>query len=330
MTHEGFLSFFLPAAMRHTPFGAPYVMAEAGMAGLLAVLTPLVFKNSMTPPNSEPGTKQWRYARLSEHYLCMTLYGWWVLWMDWDNYRLFLTSKAVSASFPCVILYLMQVYYYIWELAAMGLTKAKREKDFERMLFHHLLTLGLLFGSVWAGYMRIGVLVLLLHDVTDVFLYQSQSWQIYHRETGEANSYLTACWATFLLAFTSCRVIALPVLIRHLMHDPQYALLPSTEQCPTWLIAGAINSFVPAWNYAWVMMPSYFLGLMNLVGMAPPSDCPIYFGAERALPAALVGLWLLQLTWYWDIIKMTYRMFTRPEGIDVEDVRATTPRQKVE
>ena len=43
-------------------------------------------------------------------------------------------------------------------------------KDFYVMLFHHIVTVCLILFSYLLGHHRIGVLVLMCHDVSDVFL----------------------------------------------------------------------------------------------------------------------------------------------------------------
>ena len=43
-----------------------------------------------------------------------------------------------------------------------------RHKDYYQMYIHHLVTIGLILGSWMYGYIRVGVLVLFIHDTSDV------------------------------------------------------------------------------------------------------------------------------------------------------------------
>lgn len=74
---------------------------------------------------------------------------------------------------------------YVWELGfyISGLvchfTIETRRKDFWEMALHHLVTICLIAGSVHMQYERIGLMILLLHDISDIFL-----------ETGKIFTYL--------------------------------------------------------------------------------------------------------------------------------------------
>lgn len=46
-----------------------------------------------------------------------------------------------------------------------------RRSDFNELLLHHGVTLGLVVGSYLYGYVRTGILIIALHDIGDVFLY---------------------------------------------------------------------------------------------------------------------------------------------------------------
>jgi ceramide synthetase len=59
----------------------------------------------------------------------------------------------------------------IWLFTAFScLYFEERRKDFIEMMLHHIFTVGLVFGSMVNGYMRIGLLVQTIHDASDVLL----------------------------------------------------------------------------------------------------------------------------------------------------------------
>lgn len=66
-------------------------------------------------------------------------------------------------------------WYYVVELALyLSLIVSQffdvRRKDFWQMFIHHVVTIALIVMSWWANMVRIGTMVLLYHDVADIFL----------------------------------------------------------------------------------------------------------------------------------------------------------------
>lgn len=91
--------------------------------------------------------------------------GWWIshrpnIWIGWPLQPL---SRAFRAY------YLMEIAFYVH--AALYLTRDTRRKDFVEMVIHHGATLGLVVLSWWHRYTRIGLVVLILHNWADIFLY---------------------------------------------------------------------------------------------------------------------------------------------------------------
>lgn len=64
-------------------------------------------------------------------------------------------------------IYLMEMSYYTYGIFALFFWEARR-KDHLVMLAHHVVTLGLIAFSFWYNFLRVGVLIMLLHDVCDV------------------------------------------------------------------------------------------------------------------------------------------------------------------
>eukprot|EP00392_Amoebophrya_sp_AT5.2_P008104 g8123.t1 len=72
--------------------------------------------------------------------------------------------------------------YYLWQSAfwtssLIFLFAEKKRKDFVMMLIHHLATVSLVFFSYTWNYWRIGLLVLLLHDSVDIWLYAAKAFR---------------------------------------------------------------------------------------------------------------------------------------------------------
>ncbi|KAG7473904.1 hypothetical protein MATL_G00100920 [Megalops atlanticus] len=87
----------------------------------------------------------------------------------------FYDTQEVFASFPKQSLLNSQYWYYITEMSFYGsllfsVTFDVRRKDFKEQIIHHLATLTLLVFSWCANYIRIGTLVMIVHDASDVLL----------------------------------------------------------------------------------------------------------------------------------------------------------------
>lgn len=82
-----------------------------------------------------------------------------LLWHDWPNHRV---------PNDVYVYYLLQITQYLHLLIAEFVSLKK--KDFIQMTIHHCVTLLLLFISYMMNFTRIGVLILVIHDASDVFL----------------------------------------------------------------------------------------------------------------------------------------------------------------
>uniref|UniRef100_A0A1I8HVA4 Homeobox domain-containing protein n=1 Tax=Macrostomum lignano TaxID=282301 RepID=A0A1I8HVA4_9PLAT len=106
------------------------------------------------------------------HYSCILVYGFAVLvgkdyfwdarycWIGWPN-------QAVDAD---IYWYYMISLGYYWSAMYYIFTDVKH-KDFAEMLIHHVVTVCLMSFSWCLNYVRIGALVLLVHDVVDPFMH---------------------------------------------------------------------------------------------------------------------------------------------------------------
>lgn len=83
------------------------------------------------------------------------------IWNDW----------SLNMNVPDAIkwLYFIECGFYLHSIYATLYMDAKR-KDFLVMLFHHFLTLALIIVSYATRYHKIGILVVFVHDATDIIL----------------------------------------------------------------------------------------------------------------------------------------------------------------
>lgn len=84
-------------------------------------------------------------------------------WENTSNHWVFVEEDRSSIRFY----YLLQLSFYLHSLICHFLLEVRR-KDHYIMLFHHLITVGLIYFSWEMYYFKIGVTVLVLHDICDI------------------------------------------------------------------------------------------------------------------------------------------------------------------
>uniref|UniRef100_A0A673N6Q0 Ceramide synthase 2-like n=1 Tax=Sinocyclocheilus rhinocerous TaxID=307959 RepID=A0A673N6Q0_9TELE len=149
----------------------------------------------------------WRFA----FYLCSSFGG--VLALHDKPW--FYDLREVWAGFPKQSLLDSQYWYYIIEMSFYGsllfsVAADVKRKDFKEQLVHHWATLTLLSFSWCANYIRIGTLVMLVHDTSDVLLESAKMFNYAGWET-TCNS----IFVVFALVFMVTRLIIFPFWLIH-------------------------------------------------------------------------------------------------------------------
>lgn len=91
-------------------------------------------------------------------------------------FRSFLATEWPWVDYPHQEQDPLLIHLYIAQLAVWTYTAVvcvwvdERRKDYQVMLAHHVVTIGLVSGSLSAGLLRIGLLVLYVNDTSDVFV----------------------------------------------------------------------------------------------------------------------------------------------------------------
>lgn len=100
-------------------------------------------------------------------------------------------------------------YYLVelgfWVCCLICVTIETRRSDFLAMVFHHIFSIALISVSYTLCYWRIGIIVLILHDIVDVFLYTTKLLQCFIKGTA-----INVCFLLFVFSFTLCRMIIFP------------------------------------------------------------------------------------------------------------------------
>ncbi|XP_053356529.1 ceramide synthase 2 [Clarias gariepinus] len=127
----------------------------------------------------------------------------------------FYDLHEVWAGFPRQTLLDSQYWYYMIEMSfysslLFSVAVDVKRKDFKEQLVHHWATLILLSFSWCANYIRIGTLVMLVHDAADVFLELGKMFN-YARWSSTCN----AMFVLFTVVFMITRLIIFPFWLIH-------------------------------------------------------------------------------------------------------------------
>ncbi|TKS73397.1 von Willebrand factor [Collichthys lucidus] len=127
----------------------------------------------------------------------------------------FYNLKEIWKGFPKQSMLPSQYWYYLLEMGfylslLLSLTFDVKRKDFREQVIHHIATLTLLSFSWISNYIRIGTLVMVLHDSTDILLEGA-------KVLNYAKWHLTAnvMFAVFTILFMLTRLVIFPFWLIH-------------------------------------------------------------------------------------------------------------------
>uniref|UniRef100_A0A671TJ00 Ceramide synthase 3a n=1 Tax=Sparus aurata TaxID=8175 RepID=A0A671TJ00_SPAAU len=127
----------------------------------------------------------------------------------------FYDTQEVWMGFPKQSMLESQYWYYILELSFYGsllfsVAFDVKRKDFQEQIIHHLATLVLLSFSWCVNYIRIGTLVMLVHDASDVLL---ESAKLFNYAKWEKTC--QTLFVLFAIVFMVTRLIIFPFWLIH-------------------------------------------------------------------------------------------------------------------
>lgn len=147
----------------------------------------------------------WRFT----FYLVVWIYGIYVLydksWV-WDTNNCWINYPRQYVDTSIYHYYVIEISFY-FSLLASQFYDVKR-KDFWQMFLHHIITLSLLSFSLMCNFIRIGSLIIVLHDTADSWL-----------ELAKMGSYAKLNWicdpvfAGFTIVWLLTRLMAYPYII---------------------------------------------------------------------------------------------------------------------
>lgn len=146
----------------------------------------------------------------------------------WDTELLWIKNPMHHVSDLFYWYYTVELGLYISLLVSQS-TDVKR-KDFVEMFVHHIVTISLIVMSWWANMVRIGTMVLLYHDVSDIFL-----------EVAKLYNYLG--WND--ISFSIFAVFAVVFIISRLVLYPMHVVAGTFTVAPTFMDSDfpAANTF---------------------------------------------------------------------------------------
>ncbi|KAM9460736.1 ceramide synthase 2 [Clarias gariepinus] len=136
----------------------------------------------------------------------------------------FYNLREVWIAYPKQAMLDSQYWYYILEMSfywslLFSITFDVKRKDFKEQIIHHLATLTLLAFSWCGNYIRVGTLVMLVHDASDVFL---ESAKIFNYAKWEKTC--NGIFVLFAVVFMVTRLVIFPFWIIHCtwVYPPDY------------------------------------------------------------------------------------------------------------
>ncbi|XP_050212156.1 ceramide synthase LOH2 [Mercurialis annua] len=110
---------------------------------------------------------------------------------------------------PLKLIYMCQCGFYTYSIAALLLWETRR-KDFSVMMSHHVITVFLIGFSYMTSFLRMGSVVLALHDASDVFLEAAKICKYSGKELGASTFFglFAVSWLILRLIYYPFWVIA--------------------------------------------------------------------------------------------------------------------------
>mmetsp|Transcript_10180 Transcript_10180/g.21772 ORF Transcript_10180/g.21772 Transcript_10180/m.21772 type:complete len:314 (-) Transcript_10180:103-1044(-) len=114
-----------------------------------------------------------------------------------------------------LLFYCIETGFYLQSIHFLMFHEVRR-KDWLESMIHHIVTAGLLCYSYYVNFARVGVLIMLLHDVNDIFMEAAKLARYCHRQAAAI-----VLFFIFLASWIATRLVYFPlVIIRSCLSDP--------------------------------------------------------------------------------------------------------------
>ncbi|TMX03134.1 hypothetical protein EJD97_018129 [Solanum chilense] len=133
----------------------------------------------------------WKFAYYATIEFCVLKVAYHEPWfLDVKGYFSGWPNQELTAGIK--LIYMCQCGFYLYSIAALVVWETRR-KDFAVMMSHHIVTVFLISSSYILSFFRIGIVILALHDGSDVFLEAAKVFKYSEKELGA--SVLFGCFA---------------------------------------------------------------------------------------------------------------------------------------
>lgn len=169
--------------------------------------------------------------------LALTAFTW--SWLDVETY--WSASVPTSSMHRLYVAYLAAYAYDLFELV----TASHRERDYWRMIAHHIVTLALVAASLHIGYVQIGCVIMLCCEPGDVLLHGAKLTKPHSDRVGTTLFVLfIVSWVTQRLYWFSWNIVALNLIWR----DVAAATLPFVHRLVFKALLCTLAAIMVAWT----------------------------------------------------------------------------------
>ncbi|XP_060086199.1 ceramide synthase 5-like [Ylistrum balloti] len=194
-----------------------------------------------------------KFRECSWHFLFYTMSffgGLYVLWDKpylWDSKHFWLNCGLQHVPNEIYWYYTIELGFY-WNLVFTILSDHKR-KDFVEMVVHHVVTINLVYFSFACNQIRVGTLVLLVHDAVDFWM-AAAKMAIYLKKPKVADS----LFVIFLIVWFFTRLYIYPfrILWSATFQSPQY--VESAKEYPVYWILNGLLWVLQVLHIIWTYM----------------------------------------------------------------------------
>ncbi|XP_075055216.1 ceramide synthase 5 isoform X2 [Mixophyes fleayi] len=182
----------------------------------------------------------WRFI----FYLYIFSYGVWFLWSTpwfWDTRQCWYNYPYQPLSQGLYYYYIQELAFY-WSLMFSQFTDIKR-KDFLIMFVHHLATVGLISFSYVNNMVRVGTLVMCLHDASD-FLLEAAKMTNY----AKSQKICDALFMSFGFVFVTTRLLIYPTWILNTTLFESWELI---GPYPSWWLFNGLLLILQVLHVVW-------------------------------------------------------------------------------
>jgi len=185
------------------------------------------------------------------YYLITFFWGLFLLWDKewfWDSAHFWIDLVHHPMPDNIKIYYLSQLAFYICALFFLHNNTREKHKDRLILFIHHVTTIGLVSLSYYFWYWRVGTVVFLLHDFSDIFL---ESCKIFHYIDQDFIGHFD--FVIFTISFFICRIVLYPHRILGSVLFESFTIVREPNY-KHWYLFVALLGMLQVMNLMWFVM----------------------------------------------------------------------------